>query len=178
MTIVCIGDSNTYGFDPRSYIGSRYPEEMRWTGRLDNCNVVNFGINGMTIPEDHSVFVELIKRKDADLAIVMLGTNDILEGRSAAQAAKKMESFITSLAYTGKPVLLIAPPPIKDGDFGQDGDMIEESKKLAGLYREIADRKGCRFADAGSWDIELTFDGVHFSPAGHDTFAQKLNTLL
>ena len=34
------------------------------------------------------------------------------------------------------------------------------------------------FADAGEWDIELTFDGVHFSEEGHKSFAQKLNELL
>ena len=32
--ILCLGDSNTYGYDPRSYVGGRYPETVRWTGRL------------------------------------------------------------------------------------------------------------------------------------------------
>ena len=34
MTLLCYGDSNTYGFDPRSYFGGRYPAEVRWTHRL------------------------------------------------------------------------------------------------------------------------------------------------
>ena len=29
MKILCIGDSNTYGYDPRSYLGDRYPAEVR-----------------------------------------------------------------------------------------------------------------------------------------------------
>ena len=28
MTLLCYGDSNTYGFDPRSYFGGRYPAEI------------------------------------------------------------------------------------------------------------------------------------------------------
>lgn len=25
MRVMCLGDSNTYGYDPRSYLGGRYP---------------------------------------------------------------------------------------------------------------------------------------------------------
>ena len=34
MKILCYGDSNTYGYDPCSFIGSRYPAEHRWVDRL------------------------------------------------------------------------------------------------------------------------------------------------
>ena len=34
MRVMCLGDSNTYGFDPRSYIGDRYPAECRWVDIL------------------------------------------------------------------------------------------------------------------------------------------------
>ena len=33
MTLLCYGDSNTYGFDPRSYFGGRYPAERSPGGR-------------------------------------------------------------------------------------------------------------------------------------------------
>ena len=46
------------------------------------------------------------------------------------------------------------------------------------MYRELAYRKGCLFADAGEWNIEMTFDGVHFSPEGHAVFAEKLKEVL
>ena len=32
--ILCFGDSNTYGYDPRSYLGGRYPASVRWTALL------------------------------------------------------------------------------------------------------------------------------------------------
>ncbi|HIT31090.1 MAG TPA: lipase, partial [Candidatus Scatomorpha stercoravium] len=30
MKAVCFGDSNTWGYDPRSYFGGRYGEADRW----------------------------------------------------------------------------------------------------------------------------------------------------
>ena len=32
--LLCYGDSNTYGYDPRSYLGGRYPQSVRWTALL------------------------------------------------------------------------------------------------------------------------------------------------
>lgn len=32
VTVLCYGDSNTYGYNPAN--GMRYPESVRWTGRL------------------------------------------------------------------------------------------------------------------------------------------------
>ena len=178
MRILCIGDSNTYGFDPRSYIGERYPETIRWTGLLTRHDVINWGINGIAVPHDHYVYVDLIRRKEPDLVIVMLGSNDILEGRSALQTSARMEEFIDSIRLARKKILLIAPPPLQEGEAVESEQIIKESQKLGSLYGELAARKDCLFADADKWGIELAFDGVHFSPDGHSTFAQKLEELL
>ena len=35
-TIICYGDSNTYGYDPCVMAGDRYPKEDRWTGILES----------------------------------------------------------------------------------------------------------------------------------------------
>lgn len=34
MRILCYGDSNTYGYDPRGFFGDRYPKESRWVDIL------------------------------------------------------------------------------------------------------------------------------------------------
>ena len=34
MRILCYGDSDTYGHDPRSPLGKPYPPDVRWTDRL------------------------------------------------------------------------------------------------------------------------------------------------
>lgn len=34
MNIICFGDSNTYGYDPRGYFGGRYDADCRWVDIL------------------------------------------------------------------------------------------------------------------------------------------------
>ena len=53
MNIVCFGDSNTYGFDPRSWFGNRYDAESRWPDILESktgWNICNLGENGREVP--------------------------------------------------------------------------------------------------------------------------------
>lgn len=33
-SLLCFGDSNTFGYDPCDPLGGRYPSQIRWTGRL------------------------------------------------------------------------------------------------------------------------------------------------
>lgn len=178
MKILCIGDSNTYGYDPRSYIGSRYPEDVRWADRLTGHEVINCGLNGMTVPRRHDRAIGQIRSNEPDLIVVMLGTNDLTGGLSAERVAGRMEEFLDSILSLGRPVMLIAPPVLQFGEWVMDEDILEESELLGDEYRALAERKGCLFADAGKWGIELTFDGVHLSPEGHITFADKMNDLL
>ena len=178
MKILCIGDSNTYGYDPRSFFGSRYPAETRWTGRLGDHEVINNGMNGLQIPRNAGVYTDLIRSKSPDLVLVMLGSNDLLEGANAETVASRMESFISAIQEDGVQILLIAPPVMQDGEWVRSTELIEESEKLGKLYRELAERTGILFADAGEWKVELDFDGVHFSPAGHASFADGLTEVL
>ena len=34
MNVICFGNSNTYGYDPRSYLGGRYDVDSRWVDIL------------------------------------------------------------------------------------------------------------------------------------------------
>ena len=118
MKVLCIGDSNTYGYDPRSYLGSRYPSEIRWTERLGEHKVINCGMNGLTIPKDAGVFKELIQSRSPDLVTVMLGSNDLLEGADAQRTAERMDVFLHALKASEARILLIAPPPMQPGHKG------------------------------------------------------------
>ena len=180
MKILCIGDSNTYGYDPRSFLESRYPREVRWTDRLESLTgheVINCGVNGMTVPADGSNLLALITKKSPDLIIVMLGGNDLLLGGSAEKTSERMMAFIEAIMQAGR-VLLISPPSFRRGEWVQDDAQIEESRHLGELYRNLAQEKGCMFADADEWDIAISFDGVHFLPEGHIRFASKLTEAL
>ena len=49
-----------------------------------------------------------------------------------------------------------------------------ESINLAEEYKLLAETLNIPFVDTRHWNIELTFDGVHFAEEGHHTFAEKL----
>ena len=178
MKLLCIGDSNTYGYDPRLFLGSRYSETIYWTGQLNGWTVFNFGMNGLSVPTDSKTWHNLMESRTPDLIIVMLGSNDLLAGRSAEETAKRMETFLRDLLRCGRTVLLIAPPVMKPGVWVQGEAKIDESRKLSHLFKDLADRLGTDFVDAEEWNVELSFDGVHFTEAGHRAFAQGLNNHL
>jgi len=67
---------------------------------------------------------------------------------------------------------------MKPGAWVQSESQIRESGRLCQLYRDQADKLGIDFADAGDWNVELSFDGVHFTEAGHESFAEGLKNHL
>ena len=89
-TILCYGDSNTYGYDPET--GFRYPYEDRWTTILqkrlgDEALVIPEGLNGRTTCFEDEIrpgrngfaYLEpcLHSHGPIDLVVLMLGTNDL-----------------------------------------------------------------------------------------------------
>ena len=183
--LLCLGDSNTYGYDPRSYLGSRYPKDIRWTGLLEQNGrtVFNFGQNGLTIPGEYTfpALRQLLREKlPLDLVTVMLGSNDLLLGASVPDTAARMEALLRFLlqAADGAALLLIAPPLMELGEWVPNESYIRASEKLRDAYRDLAQKLAIPFADAGEWGVELCYDGVHFSPAGHRAFAQGLEAFL
>lgn len=177
MRIVCFGDSNTYGYNPRGCFGDRYSAEDRWTDLLakqTGWEVVNLGVNGREIPRDPYVLRLLSEYQPADLFLVMLGTNDLLQGASASEAAARMEAFLASILPCCKNTLLVAPPSMKRGAWVPTDALAGESTRLAEEYRILAQKLNIPFADTRGWKIELAFDGVHFTEAGHHTFARNL----
>lgn len=177
MRILCFGDSNTYGYDPRAYFGGRYDTEDRWTDRLarqTGWEVINAGANGREIPRNPYVLRLLTEHAPVDIFLVMLGTNDLLQGASAKEAAARMEAFLNPLLPHCKQVLLAAPPPMKRGAWVPTDGLVSESIRLAEEYKLLSGKLHIPFADPRGWNIELTFDGVHFTEAGHHTLAEKL----
>ena len=129
MNVICFGDSNTYGYDPRGYFGGRYDGDSRWVDILASetgWTVSNMGQNGREIPSAAPVFPE-----DTDLLIIMLGTNDLLQGRSPEQAAERLERFLSGLSLNQSKILLIAPPPVALGAWVPSQQLINDSRTFA-----------------------------------------------
>lgn len=172
MNVICFGDSNTYGYDPRGYFGGRYDAGSRWVDILaeeTGWTVCNMGQNGREIPAAAPTVPA-----DTDLLIVMLGINNLLQGQSPEQAAERLERFLAAIPLDQNKILLIAPPPVSLGAWVPSPQLIDESRAFARLCQALAEQLGILFADAGRWDIPLAYDGVHFTEQGHRAFAIKL----
>lgn len=176
MKVLCFGDSNTWGYDPRSPLGGRYGPDSRWVDLLaadTGWSVRNLGENGREIPPAAPDFPA-----DTDLLIVMLGTNDLLQGHGPEAVAERMARFLSGAALAREKILLVAPPPMALGAWVPSQVLVESSRALAGLYRALAERLGIRFADAGAWGVSLAYDGVHLTGPGHRAFAAGLRRAL
>ena len=185
MKLLCFGDSNTYGYDPRSFLGDRYPAQWRWVDLLAGklgCEVLNEGQNGREIPHQEGQWLAfrrmLTYRQPVDLLVILLGTNDLLQGNAAKTVALRMEAFLEQLPLEKSRILLISPPPLERGEWVPGQKLIDASRELSREYEGIAERLGIRFADAGMWGVTLTFDGVHFTEEGHKAFAEGLFSYL
>ncbi|MBR4990842.1 MAG: lipase [Oscillospiraceae bacterium] len=168
MKLICFGDSNTWGYDPADKFGQAY--SRRWTDILaekTSWQVINEGVNGREVPDESADIPT-----DADLFLVMLGTNDLLQLDTPEAAAERMEGFLSSA--NPRKVVLVAPPAMVWGEWVQDEELIADSRRLAQLYEALSIRLGIRFLNADAWNIPLAFDGVHFTQAAQEVFADAL----
>jgi lysophospholipase L1-like esterase len=192
-TIVCFGDSNTYGANAVDQ--ARYPRDVRWTGVLRrelgaDHEVIEEGLGGRTtmfvdpLGDDRSgaPYLQpcLWSHSPVDLVTIMLGTNDLkgifrLRASEIALAAGHLVDLARrSLAGpngTSPLVLLISPPPLAEvtarSELWGFGDSRAESLRLAEHYALIAQIRGATFLDAGSVIATSPHDGVHFEADAH-----------
>lgn len=183
MRILCFGDSNTYGCDPRSYLGDRYPPEGRWPDLLaaeTGWRVENAGLNGRTIPrrpgELAATEALLAAGGPPDVLLVLLGSNDLLLGASPEDAADRMGAFLRRALDTLPPgrILLASPPLLRPGAWVADPALPARSAALGRRYQTLAEKLSVSFVDTAPWQVPLAFDGVHFTEAGHRLFARRM----
>ena len=186
-TILCYGDSNTWGFDPET--GERFGEDTRWPGVLrrelgEGYRVIEEGLPGRTTVwadpiegehKDGRAYLRpcLESHRPLDLVTVMLGTNDLKArfGLSASDIAQGAASLAEMALRSGcgpgggaPAVLLVAPPPV--GRLTEMAEMFEGSEeKSLGFsehYRRFAEGCGCEFLNAAEVIVSSDVDGIHF----------------
>ncbi len=141
-TILCFGDSNTWGWDPiasaQSAAPVRHSHAVRWTGVLRNhlgpgSHIIEEGQSGRTTVHDDPlegsrngrVYLEpcLESHQPLDLVVMMLGTNDLKTrfGLPAGDVALGVEALVKVIQRSNSgpqrqppQVLLIAPPAVGD----------------------------------------------------------------
>jgi lysophospholipase L1-like esterase len=190
-TIVCYGDSNTWGADAAT--GGRHPIGVRWTSVLasdlgNGYRVCEEGLNGRTTNLDdlnelnrngfRHLPVVLETHDPIDVITIMLGTNDLKtrfnrRPADSAQAAGLLCDIARTMRVgpnggTAK-VLMIAPPVVIEmGDLaGLFDGAIEKSKQFAREYSIWAKRQDIDFLDAGSTVVSDPLDGIHLDAENH-----------
>ena len=205
-TILCYGDSNTWGWDP---IGeSRFAKDVRWPGVLqqalgDGYEVISEGLPGRTTVwtdpvEGHMSGKDYLipclhSHAPLDLVIILLGTND-LKHRFAATAfdiaegilrlVKMIQQSESGPGGRSPQVLILVPPPL--GKLSKFAEMftegIEKSKGLSQQYKRVAELLACPYLDTSEHIVSSDVDGVHFDASTHNTLglvvAQKVKTIL
>lgn len=201
-TILCYGDSNTYGYNPSN--GLRYPEDVRWTGRLQallgrDYRVIEEGCNGRTTVFDDPLegwkngldYLRpcLNSHKPVDIVILMLGSNDLkktfhADARKIAGGAETLVEVIQSFTQEKQgfvpDIILISPPEIGEGisyspfgiSFGADA--VSRSREFPYWYRKAAQKHGCVFFDAAKHIRPSQEDSLHLSAESHAKLAEEL----
>lgn len=187
-TILCYGDSNTWGYAPDK---KRYDIYERWPGVLrdtldEGYHVIEEGLPGRTtvhpdpIEGAHKNGLAVLpaileSHVPLDMVIILLGTNDLkmrfsLSAFDIAEGAGTLVHTIQQGTWGIVPhVLLVAPPPLaKLNEFAQmfTGGT-EKSQQFATEYHRVAGELNCAFFDAGTVVTTSDRDGVHWEVEEH-----------
>jgi len=186
--ILFFGDSNTYGYDPRSYIGERLTKEQRWAGIVDlaltgKAEVLEAGQNGRQIPgiPGNEEFVKRFTRVlgCGDIFAVMLGTNDVLltnrpDADKAIDRMTRLLDFLIEDSSINHFDIIIIGPPLPSADYEELAPYRRECILMNEGYSALCSAKGIRFIDSGAWNVPMSYDGVHISVEGHKLFAEYM----
>jgi lysophospholipase L1-like esterase len=197
-TILCYGDSNTWGYDPATQ--GRFSRDVRWPGVLRNelgegYLIIEEGLNGRTTVwddpiEEYKNGKEYLRpcletHKPIDLVVIMLGTNDLkmrfsVSAFDIASGAGVLVDIVQKSATVpddkAPHVLLLAPPPVaKLTDFAE---MFQgagpKAERFSAHYRRVAQEKGCAFLDAGQVVASSDLDGIHLEADEHRKLGQAV----
>jgi lysophospholipase L1-like esterase len=201
LTILCFGDSNTWGSPPGG--GERFPRYVRWPGVLqillsEGYHVIEEGLNGRTATLEHPwidgrsgrAYLLPCCRSHAplDLVIVFLGTNDLSDSYhlAAADVAEACASLVrvVKAAECGReggtpPVLLLCPPPIRaTGPNAREYEtMATKSRQLGERFSEAAKAVGAELLDLDRVVRYAEMDPIHLDAGGHLALAQAVAPL-
>lgn len=174
MKLLCYGDSNTWGYDPRGIFADRY--EKSWCDLLaekTGWEVINGGSNGRALPGSVRWLDSYLRKyQDVNRVLILMGTNDILQGRPVSRILADMDALLEHLQtdWRSVEVTLLSPPPITLWEEDFDARLVEVTEG----YGRLAGRRGISFVDTTKWGLPMAFDGVHLSEMGHRVFAEKL----
>lgn len=194
-SVLCYGDSNTYGQTTADTPDERYGPLERWPGVMreglgPGWLVIEEGLSGRTTVSDDPIEGKdkngrrylrpcIMSHKPLDVVILMLGTNDlkIRFNKPASEIAMGMAALVQDIkemrAGVGlrvPEIMIVAPPPILENLKGWEAVFAggrEKSLQLAAEYERVADACEVHFFDAGAVSASSELDGFHLDRDNH-----------
>ena len=201
-SVLCYGDSNTYGQTSADHPASRFGPEIRWPGVMraklgPSWLVIEEGLSGRTTVRDDPIEGDhlngrrylkpcLLSHRPLDVVILMLGTNDLKVrfNQTVNEIANGVRVLIDDIRSLGPgrgesmpEVILVPPPPILANLRGWEPvfeGAYEKSRNLAEAYEGVADALEVHFFDAGSVAQPSELDGFHLGADHHRVLGEAM----
>ena len=182
--VACIGDSLTYGHSWHNQSYPVYLQELLG----DGVDVQNFGVNGSAVTNRSDNTYKLkydtlpeysnSLRYDADIVVIMLGSNDGWDWTGAESTfVEEYEKLIESYFDRGaqQVILLTSPPALEGNFFNIPNDVIVS--QVYPKQQQVAELCGVPIIDVHKvfnahqdmqslYRLPVSSDGVHLSVAG------------
>lgn len=203
-TILCYGDSNTWGWVPNKLGAERFDEHTRWPGVLrdilgDEYTIAEEGLGARTASIDEprqDIFplrnglqmlpVTLEIHAPVDIVILMLGTADLKPLFSVSpesvrdgirQNIEVIRHFKEINGKTPRHIILVAPPILDDTAPLASKiftNSREKSEALIPLYEALAKDMGCIFVDSNLHAAVDPAEGIHLAADSHKKLGKAL----
>ena len=198
-TILCYGDSNTFGFVPGS--GERYDKNTRWTGILqsilgseyqiieeggcDRTGFVPHAEGFLFSAQEH--FIKLISSiNHVDILVLAIGTNDLQfqYNINFETIETGLERLIQAALQKASNIILIPPVILNENilkgyfKIQFDKSSIIKSKDVGNIYKKIATKYSLNFFDVNEFASPSPKDGLHYDKTSHKLIAQRLSEFI
>ncbi len=187
LTLVTLGDSLTAMGTWTRTIG----EEM-------NLYAVNSGVGGDTTEDALARFDWDVTKKDPDIVVIGLGTNDFVRPNQGSKSPKvnpekyreNLKSIISRVQALNADPILLTPPYVREDAYGpaenyaDDGGLNPALDVYVEIVREVAKETGVglvdihKLCDDYSADEFLISDGVHLADVGNRAYADAIEAYL
>lgn len=200
INVLCFGDSNTFGTNPK---GGRHSWNTRWPGRLQvllgpEYYVIEEGMGGRTTVWDDplepgrrgisALPICLQSHKPLDLVILALGANDCkayfhvppkMIAKGMENLCLEVQRFDYGIDYKHPKILVVSPVHIGEdvihGPYGGFDPLApEKSRSLAPLFKEVAANHNCLFFDASTVAQASPVDQLHLDGKNHGALAEGI----
>ncbi|MCH2095591.1 MAG: GDSL-type esterase/lipase family protein [Rhodobacteraceae bacterium] len=197
-SVLAFGDSLTWGFDPAT--GRRHAFDDRWPNVVaralgPRATLITDGLRGRHTAYDlptsvadcngaKSLPTVLSTHAPLDLCVVLLGTNDVVLGRTSTQARRGLARLIEVIRHHPMrlpdpcvpDILIVAPPPPVETKTNPEvtASIALHGAALAEAFAAEAHAQGAGFFDAGAVARVSSDDGFHLDAKMTRTLGEAL----